>query len=91
MSPFFFIGGRMTKEEFIKHLEEQDFSFISCPNGCYADVIVIDKKTDEIIGYESLPYDEGCDPDCFIEALQYIKDDPVALEPVYGIIGYKRI
>ena len=81
----------MTKEEFIKHLEEQDFDFVIDPALRRADVIVVDGKENEIIGYESLPYFEGDEPDCFIEALQYIKDDPVVLEPVYGIIGYKRI
>lgn len=81
----------MTKEEFIKHLEEQDFNFILNPDTLRADVIVTDESNNELIGYESLPYFEGDEPDCFIEALQYIKDDPVVLEPVYGIIGYKRI
>lgn len=67
----------MTKEEFIKHLEGQDFNFILNPDTLRADVIVTDESNNELIGYEPLPYFEV--------------DDPVVLEPVYEIIGYKRI
>ena len=55
----------MTKEELIKHLEEQDFNFILNPDTLRADVIVTDESNNELIGYESLPYFEGDEPDCF--------------------------